>query len=119
MQVLYFLFKKKIFEIINHIKWQVHNINEELNINKLAVPENSDNLSVEEEKDEYDDKRPMIEKEEKNDNSLMATFIGKWKWKRDNLIIEVFQEETWATGDLGISRRLRTRLLCENRKIHG
>ena len=64
-------------EIKNLIKLQVYNINEELNINKLAVPENVDNLSVGEDKDEYDDKRPMIENKEKKDNNLMANIIGK------------------------------------------
>ena len=62
--------------INNHIKLQVHNFNEELNINKLAIPENVDNFSVGEDKDEYDNKKPMIQNEEKKDKSLMATIIG-------------------------------------------
>jgi len=71
---------------------QVHNIHEELNINK--IPETGDNLSVGEDKDEYDDKRPMIEKEEKNENSLMETFIGGdlSNWRLGN--IKEIEDET-------------------------
>merc|ERR1712083_547773 len=55
---------------------QVHNIHEELNLNKIALPETGDNISVEEDKDDCDDKKPMIDKEEKNENSLLSSIIG-------------------------------------------
>ena len=49
----------------------MHNINEELNISR-SVPESTDDLSIEEDKEDYDDKKPMIAK----DSSLLSTIIG-------------------------------------------
>jgi len=51
---------------------QVHSINEELSLNKNLVIESNDNISIGEDKEDYDDKKPMIAKE----SSLMATIIG-------------------------------------------
>ena len=49
----------------------MHNINEDLNLSR-SVPESSDNLSIGEDKEDYDDKKPMIAK----DSSLLKTIIG-------------------------------------------
>ena len=57
---------------------QVHSINEELNLNKNAVIDTGDNISIGEDKEDYDDKKPMIAKE----SSLMATIIGKEQEKQ-------------------------------------
>ena len=57
---------------------QVHSINEELGLNKNSVIDSSDNISVGEDKEDYDDKKPMIAKE----SSLMATIIGKIQEKK-------------------------------------
>ena len=42
-----------------------------------GVPEKGDHLSIDEDKEDDDDKKPMIEKESAKDNSLMTTIIGK------------------------------------------
>ena len=55
------------------LDFQVHNINEELNLSRNLVPESTDNLSIGEDKEDYDDKRPMIAK----DSSLLTTIIGR------------------------------------------
>ena len=49
----------------------MHNINEELNLSR-SIPESADNLSIGEDKEDYDDKKPMIAK----DSSLLTTIIG-------------------------------------------
>ena len=49
----------------------MHNINEELNLSR-SDPESTDNLSIGEDKEDYDDKKPMIAK----DSSLLSTIIG-------------------------------------------
>ena len=46
----------------------MHNINEELNLCR-SFPESTDNLSIGEDKEDYDDKKPMIAK----DSSLLST----------------------------------------------
>ena len=46
-------------------------------MNKAATPDNLDNQSIEEDKEDWDDKKPMIAKEASKENSLMATIIGK------------------------------------------
>ena len=60
------------------VRVQVHSINEELSLNKNSVIDSSDNISVGEDKEDYDDKKPMIAKE----SSLMATIIGKIQEKK-------------------------------------
>ena len=55
----------------------MHDINEELNIHKSGVLENGDNLSIDEDKEDDDDKKPMITKESTKDTSLMGTILGK------------------------------------------
>jgi len=64
------------FDIMADLHLQVHNIEEELKMNKAATPDNLDNQSIEEDKEDWDDKKPMIAKEESKENSLMATIIG-------------------------------------------
>ena len=39
----------------------MHNINEELNLSR-SIPESTDNLSIGEDNEDYDDKKPMIDK---------------------------------------------------------
>ena len=56
--------------------FKVQNISEELTLLKNSVQENSDNLSIDEDRDEYDDKKPMISKESNKDKSLIPTIIG-------------------------------------------
>eukprot|EP00092_Neocalanus_flemingeri_P001965 GFUD01002097.1.p1 GENE.GFUD01002097.1~~GFUD01002097.1.p1 ORF type:complete len:364 (+),score=117.22 GFUD01002097.1:214-1305(+) len=55
---------------------QVHNISEELKVDKKSASENIDNQSIEEDKEDWDDKKPMIAKETSKETSLMATIIG-------------------------------------------
>jgi hypothetical protein len=48
----------------------VNNINEELNLSR-SFPESIDNLSIGEDKEDYDEGKPMIAK----DSSLLSTIL--------------------------------------------
>jgi len=54
---------------------QVQNIAEELQLNKNNVT-TEDNLSIGDDREDYDDKKPMIPKDGSKDGSLMSTIIG-------------------------------------------
>ena len=52
-------------------------------MDKNAVTENVDHDSIEEDKEDYDDKKPMIAKEATKD-SLMETIIGRGSGQKSN-----------------------------------
>ena len=58
------------------ILFQVQNIAEELQLNKNNVT-TEDNLSIGDDREDYDDKKPMIPKDGSKDSSLMSTIIGR------------------------------------------
>ena len=76
----------------------MHNINEELNLSR-SIPESTDNLSIGEDKEDYDDKKPMIAK----DCSLLTTIIGticEDELNSYNLIILGGDLSNWRLGNI-------------------